>query len=104
MHKHALLSEAVESHFDALAPVNDQLKLRKGWWVLEYWPVKIRVLKKMDDDDEMWEKKLWLNLGRHRAVRELEPKMHWTVQRMIDEGKYTLRGRCHKNTSWQVVS
>jgi hypothetical protein len=98
-----MLSETVESHFDALAPVNDQLKLAKGWWVLEYWPVKIRVLKKADDD-EVWEKKVRLNLGRYRAVRELEPKMHWTVQRMIDEGKYTLRSRCHKNTSWQVVS
>ncbi|KAF2703695.1 hypothetical protein K504DRAFT_463420 [Pleomassaria siparia CBS 279.74] len=100
-HHSAVLPESAESHFDALAPVNDMLTIAKGWWVLEYWPVKIRVLTK---DEDGWEKRVRMNRGRYRAVRESEPKMHWTVKRMIDEGRYTLKGRCRPGTNWQVVS
>jgi hypothetical protein len=97
----ALLSESTEDHFDAMAPVNDQLALAKGWWVLEFWPVKMRVLARSGVE---WEKKVRCNLGRYRAVRETEPKMHWTVQHMVEEGKYTIRGRQHRETIWQVVA
>ncbi|KAF2675838.1 hypothetical protein K458DRAFT_352677 [Lentithecium fluviatile CBS 122367] len=97
----ALLSEGTEDHFDAMAPVNDQLVLAKGWWVLEFWPVKMRVLARNGIE---WEKKVRWNLGRYRAVRETEPKMHWTVQHMMDEGKYTVKGRVHRDNSWQIVA
>jgi hypothetical protein len=99
--QYILPSEATEDHFDATARVNDQLKDAKGWWILEFWPVKIRVLAK---DGEGWEKKVRVNLGRHRAVRENEPKMHWTVAHMIDNGKYTLKARCDKSTTWEEVA
>jgi len=97
----ALLSEGTEDHFDAMAPVNDQLALAKSWWVLEFWPVKLRVLARSGID---WEKKIRWNLGRYRAVREAGPKMHWTVQHMVDEGKYTIKGRVQRDATWKVVA
>ena len=30
--------------------------------------------------------------------------MHWTVQRIVDEGKYEVKGRVDRNTVWQIVS
>ncbi|KAI1279002.1 hypothetical protein F5Y07DRAFT_60082 [Xylaria sp. FL0933] len=95
-----LPSESDEDHFDAMQPPNDMLKIAKSWWVLELWPVKIRVLSK---DKEGWEKRIRVNLGRHRAIRSTRPNMHWTVQKMIDEGKYDLKTRQVNNTKWNEV-
>jgi hypothetical protein len=100
-HRLAMLPESTEDHFDASAEVNDQLVLAKGWWILEIWPVKVRVLSR---DGETWMKKVRLNMGRFRAVRESSPKMHWTVQRMIEDGKYKIRARTEKHCHWEVVA
>ncbi|KAF2874099.1 hypothetical protein BDV95DRAFT_604304 [Massariosphaeria phaeospora] len=97
----SLLCEGTEDHFDALAPVNDQLALAKLWWVLELWPVKLRFLAR---NGVAWVKRLGFNLGRYRPVREREPKMHWTVQCMIDEGKYRIKTRMLRDAAWQVVA
>lgn len=97
----ALLSEEAEDHFDAMSPVNDQLVEAKGWWILEFWPVKMRVLARNGLD---WEKKVRCNMGRYRAVRESEPNLHWTVQYMVDEGKYKVRGRVSNRNIWNIVS
>ncbi|KAI0423870.1 hypothetical protein F5Y09DRAFT_326171 [Xylaria sp. FL1042] len=95
-----LPSEADENHFDGMQTPNDMLKIAKGWWVLELWPVKIRVLSK---DKEGWEKRVRVNLGRHRAIRSSRPNMHWTVRKMIDEGRYELKTRQVNNTKWHEV-
>jgi hypothetical protein len=100
-HHLSLLSEDTENHFDAMAPINDQLGQAKIWWVLEFWPIKLWVLATSGVE---WVKKLRFNLGRYRAVRETDPKMHWTVQHMIDEGKYKIKTRVHPDTTWQVVA
>ncbi|KAF2430023.1 hypothetical protein EJ08DRAFT_258111 [Tothia fuscella] len=98
---YVLPSEADEDWFDARAGVHDQLNEAKSWWILElFWPVKVRVLAK---GGEGWEKKVRFNMGRHRAVREGEPKMHWTVKHMSDAGEYRLRARFDKTTTWQEV-
>ncbi|KAI0405940.1 hypothetical protein F4802DRAFT_606488 [Xylaria palmicola] len=95
-----LPSEGDEDHFDAMQPPNDQLRSAWSWWVLELWPVKIRVLSR---DEEGWEKRVRVNLGRHRGIRNREPNMHWTVQKMIDEGKYTMKVRQTNGTKWLEV-
>ncbi|KAK5626740.1 hypothetical protein RRF57_002455 [Xylaria bambusicola] len=95
-----LPSESDENHFDALQPPNDMLKIAKGWWILELWPVKMRVLSR---DKEGWEKKVRINLGRYRGIRDPRPNMHWTVRKMIDEGKYELKTRQTNGTKWQEV-
>ncbi|KAF2234224.1 hypothetical protein EV356DRAFT_447010 [Viridothelium virens] len=97
----ALLSESNEDHFDALSSVNDQLVEAKGWWVLEFWPIKVHLLTA---DGESWEKKVRMNMGRHRAIRQTEPIMHWTVKHMVDQGRYTVKGRVDRNTTWQVLT
>ncbi|RKF64665.1 Uncharacterized protein OnM2_017002 [Erysiphe neolycopersici] len=95
-----MLPEQAEDYFDSLAPINDQLKLAKGWWVLEFWPVKVR-RQKIDSDD--WEKVVRLNLGTYRAVRELEPNMHWTVeQRMLEKG-YKIKARVDRKAHWKIA-
>ncbi|TVY38900.1 Uncharacterized protein LSUB1_G002833 [Lachnellula subtilissima] len=95
-----LLPEHVEDHFDAMAPINDQLVLAKGWWVLEVWPVKVRIQKK---DTEVWEKVVRMNLGRYRAVREIEPQLHWTVQMRMNDKGYRIRNRVDKEAIWQTA-
>jgi hypothetical protein len=98
-----ILPEQVEDHFDGLASINDQLVQARGWWVLEFWPVTIRVLRKLKEGAK-WEKIVGMNLGRHRAIRELEPKMHWTVQMRMNEKKYKIKNRVDPNISWNVVA
>lgn len=100
-HHYAHLPECTEEHFDSLEPLNDQLVQVKGWWILELWPVKVRVLQK---DGDGWVKKVRCNLGRYRAIRDQEPKMHWTVHRMMQEGKYICKGRTDDKTVWKVVA
>ncbi|KFY69452.1 hypothetical protein V496_00221 [Pseudogymnoascus sp. VKM F-4515 (FW-2607)] len=95
-----LLPEHVEDHFDAMASINDQLVLSKSWWVLEFWPVKIRVQSKLTEE---WEKVVRWNLGRYRPIRE-EPKMHWTVQMRMNDKAYKIRNRLDVNAIWQVAT
>lgn len=100
MAQYILPSEAAEDYFDSREPPSDMLNNKKFWWVLELWPVKIRVLV---EDHSAWAKKVRLNLGRHRAIRQTEPKLHWTVRRLIDNKEYKLKGRVTKGTRWQDV-
>jgi hypothetical protein len=100
-HQSALLPESTEDYFDARAPINDQLKQAKGWWVLEVWPVKVRVLAKNGNG---WEKRVRMNMGRYRAVREKGPKVHWTVQHMINEEKYANRSRTEEDVVWEKIA
>lgn len=95
-----LPSEGHEDYFDALERCNDMLRESKAWWILEAWPIKVRVLAR---DGMSWEKRVRLNLGRYRAIRDDDPKMHWTVQHAIDQEKYTLRNRCTRSVSWAEV-
>jgi uncharacterized protein (DUF2235 family) len=96
-----LPSEASEDYFDAMAKPNDQLIVAKTWWMLEFWPVELRVLAKTR---EHWEKMVSLNMGRYRAVRETKPNLHWTVEHMIQEGKYKLDVRADKYVDWNKVA
>ncbi|KAI1343110.1 hypothetical protein F5Y15DRAFT_277576 [Xylariaceae sp. FL0016] len=92
-----LPSEANEDYFDAREKCNDMLSISKAWWILELWPVKVRILTK---DGEGWEKRVRMNLGRYRAVREREPKWHWTVRHAVDDGAYKMRTRHGKSAQW----
>lgn len=92
--------EQVEDHFDADATVNDQLVQAKGWWVLEYWPIKYRVQKK---DSDAWEKVVGMNRGRYRAIQEPEPNLHWTVHHQMQQRKYKLKGRMGRNSVARLV-
>lgn len=94
-----LLPEQAEDYFDAIARINDQLELAKGWWILEFWPVKLRVQKKPG----IWEKVVGMNMGRFRAIREDEPKMHWTVETRMREKGYKIQNRVDANALWQVA-
>jgi len=94
-----LLPEQIEDYFDAMAPMNDQLLQARGWWLGELWPVKIRVQCRTNDD---WTKRLTMNLGRYRAVQDVEPVMHWTVKQRMEEMGYHVKNRCHRRAVWRI--
>jgi hypothetical protein len=94
------IPEQVEDYFDAMAPLNDQLVDAKGWWILEFWPIKIKIQREGEDE---WEKKVSVNRGRYRPVQDLDPNVHWTVrQRMRDKG-YKMQTRNDRNSVWTTV-
>jgi hypothetical protein len=97
-----ILPEQVEDHFDALACINDQLVQARGWWILEVWPVTIRVLRKAKEGRK-WKKVVGMNLGMHRPIRDVEPSMHWTVRMRMDEKKYKVKNRMDSEAIWSVV-
>ncbi|KAI4852515.1 hypothetical protein E4T44_01430 [Aureobasidium sp. EXF-8845] len=92
--------EQIEDYFDAIAPFNDQLVQAKFWWILEVWPIKVRIQNK---DDDAWVKKVRMNLGRYRGVQEEEPKLHWTVQQRMMETGYKPQVRIGRGAAWRFV-
>lgn len=95
-----VLPEIYEDFFDAQAPINDQLKQSKVWWILEFWPIKYRVKQ----EDGTWKKKVGINLGRYRAVRDSRPKMHWTVaQRLQSQKDYKIQCSLPDDCIWDIV-
>ncbi|KIK52337.1 hypothetical protein GYMLUDRAFT_180219 [Collybiopsis luxurians FD-317 M1] len=70
---------------DALCPVYDQLSLRWGWWILEFWPIKMRYQL----DNNSWLSYLGWNLGRGRHIPKQETrgvKVHRSVKMRLDAG------------------
>lgn len=94
-----VLPEQYEDYFDALSRINDQLTDSKGWWILEFWPIKYRV--KSGDDN--WYKKVGFNLGRYRTVRQRHPKVHWTVTERQRVKGYKLQNALEDDVDWNVV-
>ena len=93
--------EHVEDYFDSISRVNDQLVGATAWWILELWPIKVRVQLK---ESEEWAKKLSVNLGRYRAVQDCRPNLHWTVQQRIDALGYRINARMARNAAWNIVA
>ncbi|KAJ1323637.1 DUF2235 domain-containing protein [Microdochium nivale] len=100
MARYILPTEAAEDYFDSREPASDMLRNKRWWWLLEIWPVKMRVLV---EDESAWAKKVRLNLGRHRAIRQTQPKLHWTARRLLDNDEYKIGGRTTKGTTWKDV-
>ncbi|KAH7014434.1 uncharacterized protein B0I36DRAFT_278318 [Microdochium trichocladiopsis] len=98
--QYILPSEVAEDYFDSRQEPCDMLRKKRMWWIVEIWPVKIRVLVQ---NKTAWAKKVRLNLGRHRAVRETRPHLHWTVQRLIDNEEYKIQGRRTNGTVFKDV-
>jgi uncharacterized protein (DUF2235 family) len=92
--------EQVEDYFDCVAPIHDQLVMAKTWWILEFWPIKVRV---QPPDSDTWVKKVAMNLGRYRPVQDESPNMHWTVQQRMDALGYKIKARVDKRANWNVV-
>ncbi|KPI39209.1 uncharacterized protein AB675_5175 [Cyphellophora attinorum] len=92
--------EQVEDYYDSLAPLNDQLVDAPNWWILELWPVEVKIPK---GNGEV-ERRTMANWGRYRGVGDRAPLLHWTVkQRMSSRPDYTVRVRTAKNCRWKVV-
>lgn len=94
------IPEQIEDYFDAMSPINDQLEQAKGWWILEIWPIKVRIQPK---SSEGWVKKVAMNLGRFRPVQEAEPNLHWSVQQRMHDHDYKIRTRLDKKAAWRIV-
>ncbi|KAI5272334.1 hypothetical protein E4T47_04499 [Aureobasidium subglaciale] len=94
------MPEQIEDYFDAITRFNDQLVQAKFWWLLEFWPIKVRVQSK---DSDSWIKKVSVNRGRYRVVQESEPRLHWTVQQRMQDTGYKPQVRLGRNAAWTFV-
>ena len=79
--------------------MNDKLIQARGWWLGEFWPVKVRFQNLFNDD---WTKRTTMNLGRYRAVQDVEPVMHWTVKQRMEELGYRVKNRSDRRAVWRV--
>ena len=98
--EHDILPEHHEDYFDALSPINDQLELSWPWWILEWWPVKYRVKV---GDGLGWKKKTGPNRGRHRAIRDAAPHVHWTVFERSRVMSYRIKCPTDADIQWRTV-
>lgn len=94
--------EQSEDYFDCFADINDQLAVAKSWWLLECMPIKARV--QQEEDPDQWLKKVVMNKGMYRPVRDAEPRMHWTVEQRARELGYQVKTRVGPSSKWQIVS
>ncbi|KAF9220931.1 hypothetical protein BS17DRAFT_786233 [Gyrodon lividus] len=65
---------------NALAPLFDELKINKLWWLLEITPFTYA----WQDDNGVWHTKWSLNLGKGRFIPYKQPKFHHTVKARIN--------------------
>ncbi|KIK99629.1 hypothetical protein PAXRUDRAFT_822546 [Paxillus rubicundulus Ve08.2h10] len=61
---------------NALAPLFDELKLSKWWWLLEVTPFSYT----WQDSDGVWHRKMSFNFGKGRVIPFKQPKFHHTVK------------------------
>ncbi|PPQ95701.1 hypothetical protein CVT26_008382 [Gymnopilus dilepis] len=68
---------------DALAPIYDQLKLNKFWWILELIPMKFR---SQHAEHASWTTRVHWNLGRGRSVAAQKAgiRVHRTVRTRLE--------------------
>ena len=92
-------AEQVEDFYDAMSPLNDQLKQAPRWWILELWPVQYKVPIAPGEV----ELRTGMNLGRYRGIDDVEPKLHWTVLHREQHIKYKIQARTATHTKWRVV-
>ncbi|KAI0070724.1 hypothetical protein K474DRAFT_1713099 [Panus rudis PR-1116 ss-1] len=97
------LTEEEEDYMDALCPVYDQLKLKASWWALEVIPLTQRYQL----EDNTWEERLVVNLGRGRVVPKSPDgfKVHRSVKiRMeakgLKEGEYIPKAKFSVEPTW----
>lgn len=68
---------------------------------MEAWPVKYRTQNK----NNQWVKKVGMNAGRYRSVRNYDPKLHWSVQLRCDQDRdYKIKVRMAKGAAWEIVA
>ncbi|KAG7086992.1 hypothetical protein E1B28_012970 [Marasmius oreades] len=82
---------------DALSPIYDQLSLKWFWWILEFWPVRMRY----QQGDGSWKSFLGWNLGRGRIIPKQKTrgvKVHRSVKMRLeaqheDGGRYVPKAK-----------
>ncbi|KAF8843330.1 hypothetical protein BDN67DRAFT_897217 [Paxillus ammoniavirescens] len=65
---------------NALAPLFDELKLNKWWWLLEVTPFSYA----WQDSDGVWHNKMSFNFGKGRVIPFKQPKFHHTVKERMN--------------------
>ncbi|KAI0053464.1 hypothetical protein FA95DRAFT_1531273 [Auriscalpium vulgare] len=98
-------SEEEEDAADAVSPLYDMLRLKKGWWILEVLPLRQRVKQK---ENLKWEHDISWNLGRARVIPEQEGHkvyIHRSVKIRMDAedlkgGKYKPRPELPHKFEW----
>ncbi|KAI0778879.1 hypothetical protein BD413DRAFT_609432 [Trametes elegans] len=86
------VNEEAEERKDARCEIYDQLTRRPFWWLLELFPIEVRVQR---PGDHGWEKHWRLNMGRGRDVPLTERFLvHRSVKYRMEQGE--LKGSPYK--------
>ncbi|KAF8555257.1 hypothetical protein OG21DRAFT_1603016 [Imleria badia] len=81
--------EAEPEHSDAIAPLFDELKINKAWWILEFLPCSYA----WQDDSGKWHSLWSINWGRGRFVPFQKPKFHHTVKERMEYKPFNYKPR-----------
>ena len=57
-----------------------------------------------EQDPDQWLKKVVMNKGMYRPVRDPQPRLHWTVRQRMKEMEYEVKTRVGPSAEWQIVS
>ncbi|KAK7062837.1 hypothetical protein VNI00_000332 [Paramarasmius palmivorus] len=99
------LTEEEEELHDAMSPIYDQLKLKKGWWILEFIPMHFRYQRGSNE----WVSWFGMNLARPRFIPKQKSngvKVHRSVKarmeasREWDGKKYVPRANLSVEPTW----
>ncbi|KAA1467854.1 hypothetical protein DENSPDRAFT_833006 [Dentipellis sp. KUC8613] len=97
------LSEEEEDVRDAISPIYDQLVLAKGWWILEFLPMRHKCKK----DDGTWSSHVSINMGRPRTIPKQKHgiNVHRSVKIRMDAeglegGKYKPKAVFEVEPTW----
>ncbi|EKM49551.1 uncharacterized protein PHACADRAFT_265089 [Phanerochaete carnosa HHB-10118-sp] len=85
----AVATDAVPEDADATAPLFDQLRLCRFWWLLELMPTNYCY----QDGDGKWHDKWSIHRGRGRHIPDKNPKVHESVKHRMEHP--TLNYRPH---------
>ncbi|KAG6376991.1 hypothetical protein JVT61DRAFT_1033 [Boletus reticuloceps] len=78
--QHTPSPDSYPERSDAIAPLFDELKINKMWWILEVLPFSYA----WQDYNGDWHSKWSINWGRGRFIPYRQPKFHHTVKERVD--------------------
>ncbi|KAF9525477.1 hypothetical protein CPB83DRAFT_859310 [Crepidotus variabilis] len=79
---------------DAMAPIHDELKKHKIWWLLELIPLHFQ----WQNEDGEWKKDWSCHFGRGRDIQTSTPRFHITVEKRMKAMGYVPKAAWKKGT------
>ncbi|KAI5477285.1 hypothetical protein MNV49_006506 [Pseudohyphozyma bogoriensis] len=98
--KEGKIDEHLSDFYDATANINDILKRRTWWWIIECL-VPIPLVKQSKDGK--WIKEYGLNMARYRSIRDERPNIHYTALIRQRERNYQMRNEVDVDAMYDLT-